>query len=483
MSASRADKIQAQINKLSKQLEEYFAAKNQKDVTLNEYKEIKLPDHVLVWADKYNFLLALQEQLKNHDGKINEVTLDRLLSQYPRAQEGLFSKVAQIVKDIRANCLIKVEFRDLPPEVTTVIYNHLSPSDLGVFAQSSRQLESETAFDRLMHAAINAEPEFATWGEETPYDLAAIAILKRHPELLFRKKQIKDHYGRQIFGSPYQVFLGAGDLWAIRQIHAQILPLIEDGKVKAKTQFKEQFPNYDNPLVEGEDREARFYDERNQQLIDEIEKQLSVVKMCLDADPFTDHQPTGATKQAVEALCKLFQPTSDEVIKSGLHFPITIIDEIYKIYRKIKRKDHRAFFSLAVIKPALDASPTVDQQCYQQGLSSLLEMRGPYRLCYPCYQHPKGKPLSLTHVDTKLAATIIDPDWGTAHFLSIPSYHFVYRSSGECILTLDYRKSGYNYNSNYFLSVHQYIKLDYLRRIKMDIEYFVLGKSEIRPSR
>ena len=93
----------------------------------------------------------------------------------------------------------------------------------------------------------------------------------------------------------------------------------------------------------------------------------------------------------------LFQPTPGEVIRSGLHFPLAIIYEVYKTYNALQ--NDWTFFSLAVIKPALDALSTVDAQCCQDGLSQLDVEKGPNRRCHPAYQQPLGKPLSLKLVN------------------------------------------------------------------------------------
>jgi hypothetical protein len=47
---------------------------------------------------------------------------------------------------------------------------------------------------------------------------AAIAILKKHPELLFKQGYVKCPAGL-LYGSPYQIFLSAGDIWALNKVH------------------------------------------------------------------------------------------------------------------------------------------------------------------------------------------------------------------------------------------------------------------------
>ena len=301
------------------------------------------------------------------------------------------------------------------------MYPHFSIAALGMFAQTSQKAESETAFLRLLSASIHAAPTFLD-AKEDATALASITILKKHPELLFRKGQVGDHYGREIWASPFQIFLGAGDIWALRQIQKDILPLIENGEAQAEAQFKEQFPNCPWPLPENLSEEM-LYDDRNKHQIEEIMKQLATVKQLLEADSFTNKEPLDTTKQAIETLCKLFQPKPGEIIRSGLHFPLAIMKEVYETY---KLQVHFSFFTLALIKPALDALPTVDGQCCQGGLSELNMEKGPNRRCHSSYRHPLGQPLSLTLVndkDKRGVAAVMDPYNGDVSFVSsTPGY-------------------------------------------------------------
>src|SRR3990167_9670873 len=68
---------------------------------------------------------------------------------------------------------------DQPLETRELICSHLSPRDLGIFAQVSRQAEEVSAVARLLPSVVSAEPESYQQADETR--LAAIAILKRHP--------------------------------------------------------------------------------------------------------------------------------------------------------------------------------------------------------------------------------------------------------------------------------------------------------------
>ena len=318
----------------------------------------------------------------------------------------------------------------LPPDVRRKIYSYSPLRKLSLLARTSKQCEADTAFLRLLPAAIHAAPEFLD-AKEDATALASMAILKKHPELLFIKKQVTDHYGREISASSYQIFLGAGDIWALKQVYEDILPLIPNGATQAEAQFKKQFPNCPWPLPENFSEEM-FYDDRNKHQIEEIVKQLAIVKKLIDIDPFNNNKPLDTTKLAVETLCKLFQPKPGEVIRSGLHFPLAIMKEIYKTYNALQ--GHWSFFTLAVIKPALDALSTVDGQCCQGGLSELDMEKGPNRRCHSSYQHPLGQPLSLTLVNDKEkrgAAAVVDPYDGDVLFVSsTPGYFNWFNKNG-----------------------------------------------------
>jgi len=207
---------------------------------------------------------------------------------------------------------------------------HLSLKEYGLFAQTSVYAEEATAFLLLLSSSVDAEPE--SYKQEDPTKLAAIAILKRHPELLFRKGIVTDHFGRKAWASPYQLFWGTGDVWALKQVHEEILPNIEDGDAQAEVQFKSQFPDCQWPLDPNMGEEA-LYDDRNRAQIAQVIAQLKTIVGKITADPCTNGLATlDETTKAVEELCQIFAPNEKEVIRTGLHFPQGIMREIYKVY-------------------------------------------------------------------------------------------------------------------------------------------------------
>src|SRR5438445_13244173 len=73
----------------------------------------------------------------------------------------------------------------LPDEIRYQYIPSFSLKLCGMFAQTSVDAELATAFLRLLPNAVDAEPE--SYKQEDETKLAALAILKRHRELLFRK--------------------------------------------------------------------------------------------------------------------------------------------------------------------------------------------------------------------------------------------------------------------------------------------------------
>lgn len=315
---------------------------------------------------------------------------------------------------------------DLPEEVNSKqIYPDFSLKECGLFAQGSHAAEKATAFLRLLPSAVDAEPKSYNPKSYKPGDetkLAAIAILKRHPELLFRKGMVVDHLGRKILASPYQLFLGAGDIWALKQVHDAILPKINDGEAQAEAQFKEQFPHCQWPFDPNKGEE-QLYDDRNKAQKEQTIAQLKVIVGKITADPCTNGEATlEETRKAVAELCQIFAPKEGEVIRTGLHFPLAIMREIFKVYDAQFNPwtgPQLSFFSRKVIGAALCASTAVDGQCCKIGLSNLDMKKGPDRQDGLFCSHPKGIPASLAPIRTKLGREMfVDPYDGYSCFLT-----------------------------------------------------------------
>lgn len=281
----------------------------------------------------------------------------------------------------------------------------------GLFAQTSIYNENATAFARLLSSAVDAEPE--SYQQANATSLAAIAILKRHPELLFQKGMVTDHFGRRIWASPYQLFLGAGDVWALSQVHELILPKITDGKAQADFQFQQQFPNCPWPPTTNL-LEDSLYDVRNISQVAMFKAHLTTIVERVTADPCTNDITNGVatlpeTTQEISVLRQIVASKNDEEIRTGLHFPHAILTEAYTIYeahRDIWSGAQLAFYSREVIGTIEAALTAVDGQCCKTGLGNLNFTTGPDRRDGLFCRHPKSIPAESLPFSDKLGETI-----------------------------------------------------------------------------
>jgi len=327
----------------------------------------------------------------------------------------------------------------LPEDIRVVeLYPNCPSKVLGLFARTSHQAEADTASLRLLPSAVNAEPESYKpesyqWADETR--MAAIAILKRHPELLFITSKIKDHFGRWIEASPYRIFLGAGDVWALKKVYEEIIPKIEDGEVLAKAQFQAQFPNCPQVFNPNMPEEV-LYDKRNKAQISDVIAKLKIIVEKINADPCANGQATkDETTEAVADLCKIFAPKEGEILKTGLHFPLGILKEIGKVYDAQFNPwsyAQLAFFSRTVIGGAVAALTAVDGQCVKNGLANLNMEKGPDRRDGLFCRRPKGIPQDKVPLVGKLGRTMfVDPYDGYSCFVSsTPGYFDWYNKNG-----------------------------------------------------
>lgn len=321
----------------------------------------------------------------------------------------------------------------LPPELRELIYSYCPTRTLTLFARSSYSATEDARdilFSRLMQCAVNAEPVSYSQADETK--LMAIAILKRYPELLFRKKTITDHYGRKIKASPFRIFWGAGDTWALKQVYEDIIPHITGGEAKAEIEFKKQFPDCPWPPT-GDMPEENLYDDRNREQIARVIAQLKIIIAKITVDPCTNAQATlDETTKSIEDLCKILKPKQGEVIQTGLYCPLGIMREIIKVYDTqlhIWNGAQNVFFSRVVLGTAEAALTAVDGQCVKNGLEildgELYKEKVPDRRNGLFCREQRGIPKELVPLMDKLGRTLyVDPYAGGSVFLSIKAGYF-----------------------------------------------------------
>jgi len=360
-----------------------------------------LPSAVDAEPESYACDLFLMATSKTNTFKISDKTHLYLYKDYDLNQIFYYlvdtSKKQSLAQDSVKEILKSVTFNQPAENPVNCINKNICGAVLGITSQLGHtQQEDETK-------------------------LAALAILKRYPELLFIKGMVTDHYGRKIWASPYQLFWGAGDTWALKQVYEEIIPNIKDGEAQAKDQFKEQFPHCPWPPTPNINEEA-LYDERNKEQIAQVIVQLKTIADKITADLCTNGQATlDETKKAVAELCQIFAPKEGEVIRTGLHFPLAIMKAIYKLYDAQNNwsDEKLSFFSREVIGAALAALTAVDGQSCKQGINNLSMDKGPDRTDGLFCQHPKGIPDELAPISDKLSCQMfVDPYDGESCFSS-----------------------------------------------------------------
>jgi hypothetical protein len=305
------------------------------------------------------------------------------------------------------------------------IYPNFPLNPLGLFAQTSLFNESTTSYTRLLPSAVYAEPESYKQADAT--SLAAIAILKKRPELLFQKGIVTDHFGRKIWASAYQLFLGTADTWALKQVHDTIIPKILDGEAQARIQFQEQFPNCSFPPSPDMSEEA-LYDERNRAQVKQVIDQLMMIVARITVDPCDNGVATlSETTEAIAQLRKIVAPKEDEVIRTGLHFPFAMMDEVFKVYGAQYNPwsvEQLSFYSREVIGSIEAALTAVDGQCYKTGFKDLNLEKGPDRCDGLFRRHPKGIPKEEAPISKQLGDRMfVDPyDGNSCGFSSREGY-------------------------------------------------------------
>jgi hypothetical protein len=230
----------------------------------------------------------------------------------------------------------------------------------------------------MLHLAAFAAPFSPHQQDKTK--LAVIQLLTLYPDLLFIEGRVSDPAGRVIEGSIYKILLGAGDVWACKKVHAEIIPRIENGEAIAMKQFSEQFPRSTNARL---NEEERLYDNRNIAQLVQIKEDLKEIVIAFSADPCTGAVAKPETEAAIEKLRAHLAPKVGEVIRTGLHSPpelMRTIHEVYDHHYEPWSVDKLRLYSCEVIRAAETVAAAVDAQCYKNGLFYLDINSGPNRL-------------------------------------------------------------------------------------------------------
>ncbi len=252
------------------------------------------------------------------------------------------------------------------------IYRRLPLKALSLFALTCKSALDDIRknfplHQMMLHLAAFAAPDSPD--QKVKSRLAVMRLLKLYPDLLFAKGFAKDPAGHNVGDSIYKIFLGAGDVWAQKQVREKIIPLIPNGEAIAEVQHKEQFPHHD---VEGLTEEEKLYDDRNIAQIAQAQADLDEIAAAFTEDPCTGNNPT--KQRTIDAFNKLYEhlaPKEGDVITTGLHSPPKIMEIIHKFYFDHYRtwtEEQQRVYSLFAIGKTQKTSTAVDAQCHKKGL-------------------------------------------------------------------------------------------------------------------
>ena len=171
---------------------------------------------------------------------------------------GLSANEKEKLTDIlqQENCLLNGLLET--PEITTgeisprfVQYDRKMTNNLmqtckgfrNLFQPQWQELKQEVFTLKLLDHAVNArESEFMRMLRDNP------TLLFCQPRFLYHQEKIKDHAGRLISGSPYQVILGSANVRILTAIkYNNIIRRIPNGFDLGLQQFKEQFLDEAHP--------------------------------------------------------------------------------------------------------------------------------------------------------------------------------------------------------------------------------------------
>ncbi len=256
--------------------------------------------------------------------------------------------------------LQEMRLSNFASEITQRVLSFIpEKSHLRLFALTSRFAASETHSLRLLPHVLrqvaHGDPALINQKIRRPVEW----LFNLYSDMLFVKGHTSDPAGNLIYGSPWQIAWGAGDIWLVKMMF-DLIQQIPNGIEIAIKQYAEQFPG------------GNRLDDRNIAQLAQLDADLDAVAYAVSIDPCTNGIATRQeTINAVQQLQNHLAPKMNFVIKTGMYSPPEILGKILHVYRhKQWSSDRRTLFSCEVIGAALKIAAGVDAQMYKRGLSN-----------------------------------------------------------------------------------------------------------------
>src|SRR3990167_4623852 len=151
------------------------------------------------------------------------------------------------------------------------------------------------------------------------------AMIQRDPRLLLEKMQVKDEAGRTIYGTAYQIALGAKDVSPYPGQFEEMAEMIERhlakhfGEEERNKQYNEQFP-------EGFEKEEEA---RKQRDLDALQKLFKAIDKAKN-----DHE----LDDAIKVFKQYLEKENTREFKTGYHFNEDLFIEAMELYDRYYNK-------------------------------------------------------------------------------------------------------------------------------------------------
>ena len=234
----------------------------------------------------------------------------------------------------------------------------LLPQDLSRLAQTCKRLNG------LFQQPLNNAKALRLLEHVAQGDADKVkAMLDTNPALLYLAGEVVDKSGRRIYGTAFQIALGADDtdMWKMIEPYFK---KIQDGDEEKAKQFNKQFPaSYDEDAHEKYNFSA---------LVDVI----AADTLINDEDEMGE-----ATKKDLQAFRDHFTPKSTDAIKADKHFDMQIFIDALAAYDanfdRFRNWEQRSLYCRQVIGYLQRLFPACYAQAFCQGLYNVVVEKKP----------------------------------------------------------------------------------------------------------
>lgn len=198
------------------------------------------------------------------------------------------------------------------------IIQYLSLDDKYALSRVDRSLNE--FFKEPADQFVNQFLTHVVRGEKPEVEAMLQRMIERVPHLLLEKRKVKDEAGRTIYGTAYQIALGAKDVSREPQKYEEMVEMLErylkllpDGEQVLIEQYNEQFP-------EGFEQQE---EERRKNDTAALHKVFAALKNATTEE---------AAKPAIDEFQAYLKKQTEAVISTGYHFNEKLFEEALELF-------------------------------------------------------------------------------------------------------------------------------------------------------